>query len=183
MSQSRIAPTPLRCITASAYAAGVWPRSRACVYQRTAFWNDCCTPLPVRYMDARLNIQQRNLKLASYHFNESAYGGSADGMFNLAVMHLNGVGAMRDCDMAVNLLKRVAERGEWVTDRLQLAYGAEDTPSLQLLPFLELAEAGHEVAQQNLAYLLDELETPLFTELTSRKVGEKTVEFDARSNL
>ena len=34
----------------------------------------------------RLFPQGRNLKLAFSHFNESAYGGSSDGMFNLASM-------------------------------------------------------------------------------------------------
>ena len=29
-------------------------------------------------------VQSKNLRLAFHHFNESAYGGSSDGMFNLA---------------------------------------------------------------------------------------------------
>merc|ERR1719217_1649302 len=138
------------------------------------------------------SIQQRNLKLASYHFNESAYGGSADGMFNLAsmyltgngveqsfqkavlwytqalerghtpaayslaVMHLNGIGTVRDCDIAVNLLKKVCERGEWVSSKLVDAYEfGEKQPDRAALLFLKLAEAGHEVAQMNVAHLLD----------------------------
>lgn len=137
-------------------------------------------------------IQARNLKLAHHHFNESAYGGSADGMFNLAsmyltgtgtdqsfqkavlwytqaldrghtpaayslaVMHLNGVGTVRDCDIAVNLLKKVCERGEWVSSKLVEAYdGSEGQPELTAFLFLKLAEAGHEVAQMNVAHLLD----------------------------
>jgi len=98
------------------------------------------------------------LRLAFKHFNESAYGGSSDGMFNLAsmyltgtgveqsfqravlyftqaldrghtpaayslaVMHLNGIGTVRDCDIAVNLLKKVCERGEGVSSKLVDAY-------------------------------------------------------------
>eukprot|EP00392_Amoebophrya_sp_AT5.2_P001253 g1255.t1 len=156
--------------------------------------------------------QERNVKLAFQHFNESSFGGSADGMFNLAsvfltgvgtdqsfqkavlwytqaldrghtpaayslaIMHLNGVGTVRDCSIAVNLLKRVCERGSWVSSRLQEAYalqqlGQVDTTSAIVTAsnqytnadmsgsttflFLQLAEAGHEVAQMNLAHLLD----------------------------
>jgi TPR repeat protein len=37
-------------------------------------------------------------------------------LFNLAQMHLNGLGtARRDCALGVKLLKTVAERGSWAT--------------------------------------------------------------------
>lgn len=136
--------------------------------------------------------QARNLRLAFRHFNESAFGGSSDGMFNLAsmyltgtgtpqsfqqavlyytqaldrghtpaayslaVMHLNGIGTVRDCDIAVNLLKKVCERGEWVSAKLVDAYEyGEKQPDRAALLFLKLAEAGHEVAQMNVAHLFD----------------------------
>lgn len=138
------------------------------------------------------SVQTRDLKLAFKHFNESAYIGSADGMFNLAslyltgtgveqsfqratlwytqaldrghtpaaytlaVMHLNGVGTVRNCKIAVDLLKRVCERGSWVSQKLQDAYDERDgRPDHAAWLFLRLAEAGHEVAQMNFAYLLD----------------------------
>merc|ERR1719440_320683 len=138
------------------------------------------------------SAQARNLKMAFKSFNESAFGGSSDGMFNLAsmfltgtgtqqsfqhavlfytqaldrghtpaayslaVMHLNGIGTVRDCDIAVNLLKKVCERGEWVSSKLVDAYEfGEKQPDRAALLFLKLAEAGHEVAQMNVAHLLD----------------------------
>lgn len=138
------------------------------------------------------SVQGQDVKLAFRHFNESAYGGSADGMFNLAslyltgtgteqsfqkaalwytqaldrghtpaaytlaVMHLNGVGTMRNCKIAVDLLKRVCERGAWVSQKLQDAYEQQDAnPDAASWLFLRLAEAGHEVAQMNVAHLLD----------------------------
>jgi TPR repeat protein len=71
-------------------------------------------------------------------------------------MHLNGVGTVRDCDIAVNLLKKVCERGEWVSSKLVEAYdGSEGLSELTAFLFLKLAEAGHEVAQMNVAHLLD----------------------------
>lgn len=138
------------------------------------------------------SVQAQDVKLAFRHFNESAYGGSADGMFNLAslyltgtgteqsfqkaalwytqaldrghtpaaytlaVMHLNGVGTMRNCKIAVDLLKRVCERGSWVSQKLQTAYDQQEThPEAASWLFLRLAEAGHEVAQMNVAHHLD----------------------------
>jgi len=138
------------------------------------------------------NAQARNLRLAFRHFNESAYLGSSDGMFNLAsmlltgtgteqsfqkavlyytqaldrghtpaayslaVMHLNGIGTVRDCDIAVNLLKKVCERGEWVSSKLVDAYAFDEQQADKAaLLFLKLAEAGHEVSQMNAAHLFD----------------------------
>mmetsp|Transcript_39351 Transcript_39351/g.113919 ORF Transcript_39351/g.113919 Transcript_39351/m.113919 type:complete len:773 (-) Transcript_39351:4-2322(-) len=137
--------------------------------------------------------QERDLTRAFKHFNASAYGGSADGMFNLAslyltgtgvgrsfqraalwytqaldrghtpaaytlaIMHLNGIGTVRNCKLAVDLLKRVCERGAWVSEKLQEAYDRhrEGNGDVAAWLFLRLAEAGHEVAQMNLAHLLD----------------------------
>jgi len=137
-------------------------------------------------------VQAQDLNLAFKHFNDSAHGGSADGIFNLAsmyltgtgtgqsfqssllwytqaldrghtpaaytlaIMHLNGIGTVRDCQVAVELLKRVCERGDWVSRKLQEAYDEQEVrPESAAWLFLRLAEAGHEVAQMNLAYLLD----------------------------
>jgi len=137
-------------------------------------------------------VGSQDLALALHHFNASAFGGSADGMFNLAslyltgggteqsfqramlwytqaldrghtsaaytlaIMHLNGIGTVRNCKMAVELLKRVCERGGWVAQKLQDAYDHKDPrPESAAWLFLRLAEAGHEVAQMNLAHLLD----------------------------
>lgn len=145
-------------------------------------------------------VQQKNHRLAFRHFNESAYGGASDGMFNLAsmyltgtgvdqsfnkavifytkaldhghtpaayslaVMHLNGIGTVRDCDIAVELLKKVCERGEWVSSKLSDANEYCDThPDRAALLFLKLAEAGHEVAQMNAAHLFDGGQTSLLT--------------------
>eukprot|EP00971_Amphidinium_carterae_P210193 4170205-Amphidinium_carterae.2 len=125
-------------------------------------------------------------------FNESAYRGCADGMFNLAslyltgqganqsfpkallwytealerghtpaayvlaVMHLNGIGTMSNCKVAVDLFKRVCERSSWVSRNLQEAYEKQGSePDRAAWLYLRLSEAGHEFAQANLAHLLD----------------------------
>jgi len=166
--------------------------------------------------------QGKNLKLAFKHFNESAHGGSSDGMFNLAsmyltgtgveqsfqravlyftqaldrghtpaayslaVMHLNGIGTVRDCDIAVNLLKKVCERGEWVSSKLVDAYEFGDKePDKAALLFLKLAEAGHEVAQMNVAHLLDNGAATLLQEATAADDGSdagKQIADESRSS-
>lgn len=168
--------------------------------------------------------QARNLRLAFKHFNESAHGGSSDGMFNLAsmyltgtgveqsfqravlyftqaldrghtpaayslaVMHLNGIGTIRDCDIAVNLLKKVCERGEYVSGKLVDAHEfGERQPDKAALLFLKLAEAGHEVAQMNAAHLFDAGSTTLLahdaevedTKVHGRMIAQRYYELSA----
>lgn len=158
-------------------------------------------------------VVPKNLKMAFQYFNESAYGGSADGMFNLAslyltgtgieqsfqraamwytqaldrghtpaaytlaVMHLNGVGTIRNCQIAVDLLKRVCERGSWVSQKLQEAYDRKEMfPESAAWLFLRLAEAGHEVSQMNLAHLLDTSSSYLFLSEPAPGEGEPSEE-------
>ncbi|KAF4710818.1 Sel-1 suppressor of lin-12-like, partial [Perkinsus olseni] len=96
--------------------------------------------------------------------------GHTPAAYALAIMHLNGVGTVRDCQMAVKLLKEVAERGDWVTDTLDAAYAQKAVDSrASALSFLQLAEAGHEVSQSNLAHLLDRDHIKLFPSDASEK--------------
>mmetsp|Transcript_68412 Transcript_68412/g.164222 ORF Transcript_68412/g.164222 Transcript_68412/m.164222 type:complete len:715 (-) Transcript_68412:8-2152(-) len=141
--------------------------------------------------------QEVNHAQAFKLFNESAFRGSADGMFNVAslyltgvgtdkslhravlwfteaidrghtpaayalsVMYLNGIGVpnrqgVGNCKTAVELLKRVCERGSWAARQLQEAYDKQaSAPDRAAWMLLRLAEAGHEVAQSNLAHMLD----------------------------
>lgn len=63
----------------------------------------------------------------------------------------------------MELLKKVSERGPWVSEHLNLATDLQEThPDAAAYLYLKLAEAGHEVAQTNLAHLLDTSETFLF---------------------
>uniref|UniRef100_A0A0G4GXF5 Uncharacterized protein n=1 Tax=Chromera velia CCMP2878 TaxID=1169474 RepID=A0A0G4GXF5_9ALVE len=103
-------------------------------------------------------------------FTKALDKGHTPAAYSLAVMHLNGLGTMRDCQTAVSLFKRVAERGEWLTQALQKAYAHESRrPLLSAFLFWQLAEAGHEVSQSNLAFLLDKQGVDLFG-LGQRKI-------------
>ncbi|CAK0853320.1 unnamed protein product, partial [Prorocentrum cordatum] len=89
-------------------------------------------------------------------FTEALERGHTAAAYALAVMYLQGIGIERKCDAAVRLLKTVCERSRWVTDKLAEAkeIGEREVDRAALL-FLKLAEAGHEVAQTNVAHMLD----------------------------
>jgi TPR repeat protein len=79
-------------------------------------------------------------------------------IYNLAQMHLHGLGTVANCAVAVRLLKTVAERGDWATI-LKDAHGdyvrGHDRKALML--YLQAAEEGFEVAQNNAAWLLERI--------------------------
>lgn len=99
---------------------------------------------------------EQSFQKAVLYYTQALDRGHTPAAYSLAVMHLNGIGTVRDCDIAVNLLKKVCERGEWVSGKLVDAYEyGEKLPDRAALLFLKLAEAGHEVAQMNAAHLFD----------------------------
>jgi TPR repeat protein len=98
---------------------------------------------------------EQHFQRAFIWFSQALEAGHTPAGFALAVMHLNGIGTARDCRLAVKLLKEVSERSEWVSQTLQMAYRAGNTETAALA-YLKLAEAGHEVSQQNLAHLIDQ---------------------------
>jgi SEL1 protein len=81
----------------------------------------------------------------------------------LAQMHAKGTGVPRNCRVAMELYKNVAERGRW-SERFMDAYvkfqnGAVDEAAFR---YLFMAELGYEAAQTNFAYLMDQEESHLF---------------------
>lgn len=80
-------------------------------------------------------------------------------------MHAAGTGVPRSCSHAVDLFKSVAERGKW-GERLMEAHSAykDNRVDEAAMKYLFMAELGYEVAQTNLAYILDRGEaTSLFS--------------------
>jgi SEL1 protein len=72
-------------------------------------------------------------------------------------MHRNGLGTPASCDVAVQFLKAVAERGPWgaaFTDAHDALTAGKTELPLHL--YAGLAAGGFEVAQHNVAFLLDE---------------------------
>ena len=94
---------------------------------------------------------------ALHYFTLSAHQGHTLALYNLGQMHLNGLGAPKSCPVAVQFLKAVAERGPWGT-QLERAHTALQDGDLAgpLQMYAALAEGGYEVAQSNVAFLLDQ---------------------------
>nr|XP_046229424.1 protein sel-1 homolog 1 isoform X1 [Scatophagus argus] len=102
---------------------------------------------------------KRDYKQALKFFNLASQAGHILAFYNLAQMHATGTGVMRSCHTAVELFKNVCERGRW-SERLMTAYGSfkEGETDAALVQYLLLAEQGYEVAQSNVAFILDQTE-------------------------
>uniref|UniRef100_A0A8C1T3N8 SEL1L adaptor subunit of ERAD E3 ubiquitin ligase n=1 Tax=Cyprinus carpio TaxID=7962 RepID=A0A8C1T3N8_CYPCA len=103
---------------------------------------------------------KRDYKQALKFFNLASQAGHILAFYNLAQMHATGTGVMRSCHTAVELFKNVCERGRW-SERLMAAYGSfkEGDMDSALVQYLLLAEQGYEVAQSNVAFILDQSES------------------------
>ncbi|XP_060082455.1 protein sel-1 homolog 1-like [Ylistrum balloti] len=108
---------------------------------------------------------RRDYKLAVKYFNLASQGGHVLAFFNLAQMHATGTGVLRNCHTAVELFKNVAERGRWA-EMLSEAHSLYKEGNLfqSLVKYTFLAELGYEVAQSNVAYILDQGEIGDFQE-------------------
>uniref|UniRef100_A0A8C2Q3F8 Protein sel-1 homolog 1 n=1 Tax=Cyprinus carpio TaxID=7962 RepID=A0A8C2Q3F8_CYPCA len=108
---------------------------------------------------------KRDYKQALKFFNLASQAGHILAFYNLAQMHATGTGVMRSCHTAVELFKNVCERGRW-SERLMAAYGSfkEGDMDSALVQYLLLAEQGYEVAQSNVAFILDQKGSQIFNE-------------------
>lgn len=108
---------------------------------------------------------KRDYKQALKFFNLASQAGHILAFYNLAQMHATGTGVMRSCHTAVELFKNVCERGRW-SERLMAAYSSfkEGEADAALVQYLLLAEQGYEVAQSNVAFILDQKGAKIFSE-------------------
>lgn len=102
---------------------------------------------------------KKDFKLAVKHFNLASQLGHVLGYFNLAQMHATGTGVLRSCTTATELYKSVSERGS-SSHLFMEAHSSykEGDYDKALIKYLFLAELGYEVAQSNVAYILDQCE-------------------------
>ncbi|KAF5403525.1 putative extracellular protein sel-1 [Paragonimus heterotremus] len=98
-----------------------------------------------------------NHKLALKYFTMASQQGNTLAFFYLGEMHATGVGVLRSCSMAAELFKNVAERGRWSKWFMyaHAAYRAQRYDEA-IVTYLLLAELGYEVAQSNVAFMLEE---------------------------
>lgn len=100
---------------------------------------------------------KKDYKMAVKYFNLAAQLGHVLGYFNLAQMHATGTGVLRSCTTATELYKNVAERGSsaLLFQEAHTAYKENDLERA-LIKYTFLAELGYEVAQSNVAFILDQ---------------------------
>ena len=105
---------------------------------------------------------KRDYKPAIKWLQAASQSGHALGYYNLGQMHATGTGVLRSCTTATELFKNVAERGKW-TNMFIEAYNLYRHGNIEqaFMIYLYLAELGYEVAQSNVAYLLDQMATQL----------------------
>ncbi|XP_060908334.1 protein sel-1 homolog 1 [Labrus mixtus] len=108
---------------------------------------------------------KRDYKQALKFFNLASQASHILAFYNLAQMHATGTGVMRSCHTAVELFKNVCERGRW-SERLMTAYSSfkEGDSDAALVQYLLLAEQGYEVAQSNVAFVLDQKGARIFSD-------------------
>ncbi|CAF1585343.1 unnamed protein product [Adineta ricciae] len=101
---------------------------------------------------------QRDFKTAIKWFQAASQSGHVLAYYNLAQMHATGTGVLRSCPTATELFKNVAERGRWshmFTEALNLFRQGHVEQAFMI--YLYLAELGYEVAQSNVAYIIDQM--------------------------
>ncbi|CAH1261500.1 SEL1L [Branchiostoma lanceolatum] len=118
-------------------------------------WVDGQLQLGIMYYSG-LGVR-RDYKMAIKYFNLASQSGHVLAFYNLAQMHATGTGMMRSCHTAVELFKNVAERGRWAELMMEAHNQYKDGNSNSaLVMYTLLAELGYEVAQSNVAYILDQ---------------------------
>lgn len=112
---------------------------------------------------------KRDYKMANKYFTLASQSGHILAYYNLAQMHASGTGVVRSCHTAVELYKNVAERGRW-SGYLMEAHSSYRKGAINesLIKYAFLAELGYEVAQSNAAYILDAVESSLWTDPNER---------------
>ncbi|VDQ00580.1 unnamed protein product, partial [Trichobilharzia regenti] len=96
-------------------------------------------------------------KLALKYFTMASQQGNVMAFYHLAEMHAKGTGVLRSCSTAAELFKNVAERGRW-SKMFMSAYSAFHNRRYHeaFVTYQLLAELGYEVAQSNVAFILEE---------------------------
>lgn len=121
---------------------------------------------PAQVALGALYLDQGNkddLRIASSYFESAARYGNIEAQYYLAEMIHHGVGRDKTCNVAMAYYKLVAEKAEPFISTWSEANSAyeEGDYELALLNYVLAAEQGYEKAQNNVAYLLDPLQSSL----------------------
>ncbi|KAI4684659.1 uncharacterized protein J4E88_004100 [Alternaria novae-zelandiae] len=111
-----------------------------------------------------LFLDQGDIAVAAKYFELAARHGHLEAFYYLAEMTHNGIARSKSCPLAATYYKIVAEKAELVSTSFPEANEAYANGDLEtaLVSYMMAAEQGFEVAQANVAYLLDQVK-PRFT--------------------
>jgi len=105
---------------------------------------------------AGLGVDKKYTTALQYFMLASAQGFTR-ALYNLAQMHLHGLGTIKSCTLGVRLHKSVAERGSWASVLNEAhRHFLKGNHEVAWLMYARAAEEGHEVAQANSAWMLDQ---------------------------
>ncbi|KAI8364186.1 hypothetical protein BD560DRAFT_333495 [Blakeslea trispora] len=101
--------------------------------------------------------KESSMPLAVRLFTKAADSKHLLAYWYLAHMNEQSIIPRPSCRVAVSYFKAIAERGDWLNPTVEIAYQAykDDDRENALLNYLLAAERGYEVAQSNVAYMLD----------------------------
>ncbi|KAF1806193.1 hypothetical protein V8B55DRAFT_1454648 [Mucor lusitanicus] len=100
---------------------------------------------------------EASMPLAIRLFTKAADAKHLLAYWYLAHMNEQGMTPRPSCRVAVSYYKAIAERGDWLNPTVEDAYAAylKNDKESALLNYMLAAERGYEVAQSNVAYVLD----------------------------
>ena len=112
---------------------------------------------PAQVSLAKMFLEQGDIPMAVRFFELATRHGHIEAWYYLAEIHREGIGREKNCGLATSYYKIVAERAETLISTLPEANVAYARGDYQLahLCYMIAAEQGFEVAQVNVAYLLD----------------------------
>jgi len=116
------------------------------------------TEAQINFGDMLLETGKReNQKHALKYYQSAATMGNVKGTYRLGQLYLEGLGVLPHCEFAVTFLKSVCERANFEEKFMDEAYRAYKSGDFDtaILKYLYVAEQGYEVAQSNLAYIID----------------------------
>jgi SEL1 protein len=116
-----------------------------------------------------------DVRIANNYFELASRYGHIEAHYYLAEMIYHGVGRDKTCNMALNYYKTVSEKAEPLVSSWAEANQAYDDGDLELalLEYVLAAEQGYERAQNNVAHLLDPVQSRMsLSALLGRTVAQ-----------
>jgi SEL1 protein len=116
-------------------------------------------------------LDEGDVQTAAKYFEFAARLGNVEGLYYLAELSLSGLLGDTSCDLANHYYKSVAEKAQGVVSSFEEADSAYESGDMDLaiLDYMIAADQGFEIAQTNVAFLVDkQSRTSLLARLSSK---------------